>query len=88
MPLIYEACMNCLAGLGKHSIDKSRILAIGDSLMTDILGAKNFGLKTLFISEGIHRHELAQYAYPNTDGVQMICDMKGVQLDYYMGSLA
>lgn len=88
LPLIYEACMNSLARLGRQNIDKSRILAIGDSLMTDILGAKNFGLKTLFISEGIHRYELAQYAYPNTDGVQMICDMKGVQPDYYMGSLA
>lgn len=49
MPLIYKACMSCLAGLGKQSIDKCRILAIGDSLMTDILGAKTLDLKRFLL---------------------------------------
>ncbi len=36
-------------------IDLSRIVAIGDSLDHDILGAKNFGIDSVLISSGIHR---------------------------------
>ena len=40
-----------------NSTDKSRILAIGDSLHHDIKGAKNFGIDSLLItSTGIHQH--------------------------------
>ena len=40
------------------SIKKSNILCIGDSLETDILGANQFGLKSLFIANGIHKNQL------------------------------
>ena len=36
-------------------LDKSKILAIGDSLDHDILGANNFGIDSLLISSGIHK---------------------------------
>lgn len=35
---------------------KSSILAIGDNLNTDILGAKNFGIDSLLISKGIYKN--------------------------------
>jgi ribonucleotide monophosphatase NagD (HAD superfamily) len=38
--------------------DRSRILAIGDSLRTDIAGAAGAGLDSLFIAGGIHAEEL------------------------------
>ena len=36
------------------NIDKSRIIAIGDSLDHDIFGASNFGIDSILISSGIH----------------------------------
>ena len=36
--------------------DKSKMLAIGDNLNTDILGAKNFGIDSLLISRGIYKN--------------------------------
>jgi HAD superfamily hydrolase (TIGR01459 family) len=36
-------------------IDLSRIIAVGDSLDHDILGASNFGIDSILISSGIHK---------------------------------
>jgi HAD superfamily hydrolase (TIGR01459 family) len=46
---------SCLALLGID--DRSRILAVGDSLRTDIAGAAAAGLDSLFIAGGIHAQE-------------------------------
>lgn len=39
--------------------DKSRVLAVGDSLRTDIQGANNFGFDSLFNLTGIHWDDIA-----------------------------
>jgi len=44
--------------------DKSRMLAVGDSLHTDIQGANSFGIDSVFNFSGIHGEELA-----NGDGL-------------------
>ena len=36
------------------NLDKSKILAVGDSLHHDIAGANNFGIDSLLITSGIH----------------------------------
>ena len=36
------------------NIDKSKILAVGDSIHHDIAGANNFGIDSLLITSGIH----------------------------------
>ena len=36
------------------NIDKSKILAVGDSIHHDIVGANNFGIDSLLITSGIH----------------------------------
>jgi HAD superfamily hydrolase (TIGR01459 family) len=51
-PSIYDAC---LADLGID--DRSQILAVGDSLRTDIAGAAGAGLDSLLIAGGIHAEE-------------------------------
>jgi HAD superfamily hydrolase (TIGR01459 family) len=51
-PSVYD---NCLGLLG--IADKSRILAIGDSLRTDIAGAAAAGIPSLLIAGGIHAVE-------------------------------
>ncbi len=37
-----------------RKLDKSRVLAIGDGLPTDIKGAQDYGLDVLFVTNGIH----------------------------------
>ncbi|MBN9543081.1 MAG: TIGR01459 family HAD-type hydrolase, partial [Alphaproteobacteria bacterium] len=43
-----------------HNYDtpKSRILAVGDSLYTDILGANNFGIDSCLVTQGIFKEKL------------------------------
>lgn len=40
-----------------YHFDKSKTLAIGDNLDTDIKGANDFGIHSLFIGSGVHRKE-------------------------------
>ena len=54
---IYELCYAALDKLTGQPHDKSRILAIGDGLPTDVLGANGQGLDLLFIAAGIHALE-------------------------------
>jgi HAD superfamily hydrolase (TIGR01459 family) len=50
---IYDAC---LAPLG--SVDRGRVLALGDSLRTDVAGAQGAGIDAVFVAGGIHATEL------------------------------
>lgn len=51
---IYELCYAALEKMTGKPVDKSRILAIGDGLPTDVLGANRQGLDLIFIAAGIH----------------------------------
>jgi HAD superfamily hydrolase (TIGR01459 family) len=53
-PSVYESCLPLL-GIE----DKSRLLVIGDSLRTDIAGAKAAGIGSLFVTGGVHAGEFA-----------------------------
>lgn len=61
---VYNACL-ALLGIA----DRSRILAVGDSLRTDIAGAAAAGIDSLFIAGGIHAEEfgLVQGVNPAPD---------------------
>ncbi|MEX1147818.1 MAG: TIGR01459 family HAD-type hydrolase [Sphingomonadales bacterium] len=52
---IYDAALDRVANYRGGTIDPRRALAVGDGLMTDILGARRAGLPSLFITSGIHR---------------------------------
>lgn len=43
----------------------SRVLAIGDSVRTDVKGAANFGIDCLFVTAGIHAEELGDRDDPD-----------------------
>ena len=51
---IYEAAMARAAQVRGAAISKRDVLAIGDGLHTDILGARRFGIDALFVASGIH----------------------------------
>jgi HAD superfamily hydrolase (TIGR01459 family) len=47
---IYKMCFN----------EKEKVIAIGDNLNTDIKGANNMKIDSIFISNGVHRSEFKQ----------------------------
>jgi HAD superfamily hydrolase (TIGR01459 family) len=53
-PAVYRTC---LAHFG--SLDRTRVLAVGDSLRTDVAGAAGVGVDSLLVLGGIHAEELA-----------------------------
>ncbi len=53
---IYEAVLETAKEL-RGDFPKSRILAIGDGMPTDVRGALDYGLDLLYISGGIHANE-------------------------------
>ncbi len=52
-PSIYETGIRLMG-----DIEKSRVLAVGDSFRTDIRGANAAGIDSLFVIDGIHREDL------------------------------
>ena len=56
-PAIYQRA-TALAETIRGATDRSRMLAIGDGLATDIAGAAGQGIASLFVTTGIHRARL------------------------------
>jgi HAD superfamily hydrolase (TIGR01459 family) len=56
-PPIYERAMALAAEKGGRAVDRSRVLAIGDSVRTDLTGAHGFGIDCLFVTRGIHSED-------------------------------
>jgi HAD superfamily hydrolase (TIGR01459 family) len=54
---IYERAMELAAKRHHHPISLDRVLAIGDSVRTDLAGAHGFGIDCLFVTRGIHAEE-------------------------------
>jgi HAD superfamily hydrolase (TIGR01459 family) len=54
---IYERAMQLAAERQGRAIELSRVLAIGDSVRTDLAGAHGFGIDCLFVTRGIHAED-------------------------------
>lgn len=64
----------------------SRVLAIGDGLMTDVKGANDFGADALLITDGIHGEELAS-SDSVTQTVAAVLSERGLTARYFMAAL-
>ncbi|HEY2135859.1 MAG TPA: TIGR01459 family HAD-type hydrolase [Xanthobacteraceae bacterium] len=64
---IYETALAKAAGVRGRGAGLDRVLAIGDSVRTDLAGATAFGIDCLFVTAGIHAEELG--ARDNPDAV-------------------
>ena len=51
---IYDLAIKEAEALLGRSVDRSRVLAIGDGVITDVMGANAQGLDCLFVAAGIH----------------------------------
>jgi HAD superfamily hydrolase (TIGR01459 family) len=54
---IYERAMALAAERNGHAVALNRVLAIGDSVRTDLAGAHGFGIDCLFVTRGIHAED-------------------------------
>jgi ribonucleotide monophosphatase NagD (HAD superfamily) len=55
---IYERALKAAAGKRGKAAPLARVLAIGDSVRTDLAGAAALGVDCLFVTSGIHAEEL------------------------------
>ena len=55
---IFVRALELAQGPCTTTIDRARVLVIGDAMRTDIKGAHDQGLDSLFVTSGIHRKEL------------------------------
>ena len=55
---IYRLAFAEIDALAGRVVDKARILAIGDGIGTDIIGANGAGIDAMFIASGVHGEKL------------------------------
>jgi HAD superfamily hydrolase (TIGR01459 family) len=69
---IYARALARAAKLRGASPPLSRVLAIGDSVRTDVKGANAFGVDCLFVTAGIHAEELGGRDDPDPAAIKQI----------------
>lgn len=85
---IYEFAYRELEAISGKRFDKSRILAIGDGIPTDIAGANAQGLDSLFVASGMHGEGLWTNGHVDRDKVTAALAEEGVSATYVMKALA
>src|SRR5581483_2865472 len=71
-PPIYTGALHKAEKLRGKPVALSRVLAIGDSLRTDVKGAEALGIDCLFVTAGIHAEELGHRDDPQHDALERI----------------
>jgi HAD superfamily hydrolase (TIGR01459 family) len=62
---IYDQALATAQALRGRPVERARVLAIGDSVRTDLTGAHTFGIDCLFVTAGIHAEELGGREKPD-----------------------
>lgn len=83
-PFIYELAFQTL-----NIQDKSKVLALGDSLPTDIEGAQRNGIHGALVMSGLHGHErqMPFGALPTAEIISILTQTHALTADYYLSSL-
>jgi HAD superfamily hydrolase (TIGR01459 family) len=75
---IYDEALRKAADLRGRAPPLARVLAIGDSVRTDLRGAVDYGIDCLFVTTGIHAEELGGRHDPNPAALTNIFADAGV----------
>lgn len=86
-PIYQEALQLAEAAIG-HSIPREKLLAIGDSVRTDAIGAAGFGIDLLFVTGSIHASELDAFGKPDPEAIHRLVAPSGVRLAGFMPRLS
>jgi HAD superfamily hydrolase (TIGR01459 family) len=86
---IYDAALATVAALrGGAAPERERVLAIGDSVRTDLKGAAAFGLDYMFVTSGIHAEQYGSREAPDLAALNAIFTAAGVAPKAVMRALA
>jgi HAD superfamily hydrolase (TIGR01459 family) len=86
-PIYQEALRLAEVAVGRP-IARQRILAIGDSVRTDAIGAAGFGIDLLFITGSIHASELDAFGKPDPAAILRLVEPSGARLAGLMPRLS
>jgi HAD superfamily hydrolase (TIGR01459 family) len=75
---IYEQALAAAQHLLGRVADRRRVLAIGDSVRTDLKGAATFGIDCLFVTAGIHAEELGGRDNPDPSTMSSVFAAAGL----------
>ena len=75
---IYEQALDLAEAARGQRVQQHRLLAIGDSVRTDLKGAAAFGIDALFVTAGIHAEELGDRSDPDAATLSGIFAAAGV----------
>jgi HAD superfamily hydrolase (TIGR01459 family) len=87
-PPIYDLARKELKQIAGRDVEASRILCIGDGVVTDIAGANAQGLDSLFIAAGIHGEALWTNGALDPAKVDAALAAENVRATYAMAALA
>ncbi len=85
-PPIYDLARRRMIAEGR-SVEDTRILAIGDGILTDIRGAQGEDIDSLFITGGLARDETKTDRQPDADALQRFVAAEMVTPTYAIGYL-
>lgn len=86
-PAIYDAAAKRLGEIAGQKIERSALLAIGDSIRTDAAGAAGFGIDFLFVTGSVHAEELDAFGEPDEKTIRDLVAPSGVHMVAHMPRL-
>lgn len=86
-PPIYTGALQKAEKARGRPVELGRVLAIGDSLRTDVKGAQSLGIDCLFVTAGIHAEELGHRNDPQADALDRIFASEDVRPKAVMKNL-
>lgn len=75
---IYDQALGIAKQIRGKPADLSRVIAIGDSVRTDLKGARAYGIDCLFVTAGIHAEEFGHRDAPDPVAVATVFESSGV----------
>ena len=85
---IYDQALQLADAAAGEPVPRTRVLAIGDSVRTDAIGAANAGLDLLFVTGSIHAQELDAFGSPDPEAIRALVAPSGARLKAFMPRLA
>ncbi|MDP1732110.1 MAG: TIGR01459 family HAD-type hydrolase [Devosia sp.] len=85
---IYQEALRLAETAAGRPIPREKLLAIGDSVRTDAIGAAGFGIDLLFVTGSIHASELDAFGKPDPEAIHRLVAPSGVRLAGFMPRLS
>lgn len=85
---IYDRALEMVEAAAGHPVKRDRVLAVGDSVRTDAIGAAGAGVDLFFITGSIHAHDFRADRAPDPTDVEALVSPSGARLVGFAPRLA